>query len=92
MATPLEYYERYLDLAVPNPNGGDDLAVNLKVSKYLLGLNEAQTNARVALLRKIQKDLEVGKKSNPSYKIKVASNTLNGREVVEFVYRLDGST
>lgn len=84
MATPVEYYQRYLNLSVPDPNNGSDIAVNISVSKYLLGLHESQKNARVALLRKIKKDLEAGKEADAGYKIRVAANTENGREVAEF--------
>jgi hypothetical protein len=84
MSTPVEYYERYLNLSIPDPNGETDLATNISVSKYLLGLHDAQTNARVALLRKIQKDVEAGRRADSTYKIRVAANTGNGREVAEF--------
>jgi hypothetical protein len=84
MATPVDYYERYLNVSVPDPNNGSDLAANISVSKYLLGLKDEQTNARVALLKKIQKDLAAGKKADSNYKIRIAAHTSAGREVAEF--------
>jgi len=80
----VEYYQRYLNLSVPDPNSEADLATNISVSRYLLGLKDAQINARVALLRKVEKDLEAGKKADSSYKIRIAANTGTGREVAEF--------
>ena len=84
MATPVEYYERYLNLSVPAADGAADLANNISVSKYLLGLKDEQTNARVALLKKIQKDLAAGKQADSSYKIRIQADNGNGREVAEF--------
>src|SRR3954466_13733737 len=84
MATPVDYYERYLNVSVPDPNNGSDLAANISVSKYLLGLKDEQTNARVALLKKIQKDLAAGKKADSNYKIRIAAHTSAAREVAEF--------
>lgn len=84
MATPVDYYQRYLNVSVPDPGSDSDLATNISVNKYLLGLKDAQTNARVALLRKVQKDLQAGKQQDRNYKIRVVANTDNGREVAEF--------
>jgi len=84
MSTPVDYYQRYMDLSVPDPANGGDLATNISVGKYLLGLKDEQTNARVALLRKLQKDLQAGKQHDSNYKIKVVANTDSGREEAEF--------
>src|SRR5688572_1970528 len=84
MSSPVEYYERYLNLSIPDPHGEGDLATKISVGKYLLGLHDAQTNARVALLRKIQKDLEAERKTDSGAKIRVVANTASGREDAEF--------
>ena len=84
MSTPVEYYERYRSLSVPDPASDTDLAVDVSVHKYLLGLHDAQTNARVALVRKLKKDLEAGTKADPGYRLRVTVHTGAGRETMEY--------
>ncbi len=84
MISPVEYLESYRDITVADPTTGNDIATGISVGKYLLGLKDAQTNARVALLRKIQKDLAAGKAADADYKIRVTVNTSRGWENAEF--------
>ena len=84
MPYPLDYYERYLDITVPNPDGGADLAVGIRTSNYLLGLHETQIDERVRLLKKVERDFQVGREADPDFTISVRVHTPGGYDVKEF--------
>jgi hypothetical protein len=78
MQTPADYAARYESITVPSPDGGADLATGLAVDTYLLGLRTGTFDERARVGKKIQKDLAIRRKSDPSAKIVVRVNTPDG--------------
>ena len=84
MQSPADYAARYENLAVPSPDGGDDLATGLSVDRYLLGVPKPAFDERVRVAKKIQKDLAIRRKTDKSAKIVVRVNTADGVEEHSF--------
>jgi hypothetical protein len=76
--TPADYAARYEKLAVPSLDGTADLATEIAVDKYLLGVRPGGFDERVRLEQKIQKDLAIRRKADKSAKISIRVSTADG--------------
>jgi len=84
MQSPVDYYFRYHSITVPSPDGGDDLATDIRVDRYRLGAQEKYMNERARLARKVKKDLQILKQDNPDAVLRIRVATPNGVEEQEF--------
>lgn len=78
MQTPADYFDRYHNLAVPSPDGSGDLATGISVDRYRLGAGQAHINERARVGRKVQKDLAIRRKSDPTAGITVRVHAPDG--------------
>src|SRR5262249_26871705 len=76
--TPAHYAARYEKLTIPSLDGSADLATEIAVDKYLLGVRTGGYDERVRLEQKIQKDLAIRRKTDKSAKITIRVNTPDG--------------
>jgi hypothetical protein len=82
--TPADYAARYESITVLSPDGGDDLATGLSVDRYLLGIRNGGYDERLRVAKKIQKDLAIRRKTDPSAKIVVRVSTPDGVDEQSF--------
>ena len=80
MHTPADYCSRYENLTILAPDGGGELATGIAVDRYRLGVPKPAFNERVRIGQKIQKDLAIRRKKDPSAKIVVRVQTADGTE------------
>ncbi len=84
MQTPADYAARYEKLTIPSLDGSADLATNIAVDKYLLGVSPDAVNERARVGKKIQKDLAIRRKADKSARISARVETPDG--IVEHVF------
>src|SRR3954466_10216054 len=80
MQTPVDYCEKYENLSVLSPDGASELATGIKVDRYLLGAKQTHIDERLRVARKIQNDLAIRRKADPTAKIVVRVHTATGVE------------
>jgi len=84
MQTPAEYASRFESITVHSPDGSSQLASGISVDRYRLGAKQPAIDERARVAKKIQKDLAIRRKTDPSAKIVVHVETGAGIEEHSF--------